>query len=246
MVILVSPVFWFTNLHCGLRPTRATRLVLSSDNAIIYQGAMPVLLTVTQITDGRARIVAIAERQAVELGLDRMSMHSIARALGWSATALYRYFGSKDAILAAARTAAFDRLSGKLEAAMDSPGDIWSRSREVGNAYVDFAFAHPEAYRLIFEFSQPEHGRYPELDAANARGRVNMIGYVEQMVAQGAVDADPVLLAHVFWAGLHGVVSLEMAGKLGPDAPPFETIRRDMVRRIIRSALGPAVRPSGS
>ncbi|MDO7842108.1 TetR/AcrR family transcriptional regulator [Sphingomonas immobilis] len=203
---------------------------------------MPVLLTDAQIAEGRARIVAVAERQAVELGLERLSMHGIARELGWSATALYRYFDNKDAILAAARTAAYDRLSDQLEAAMARPGDIWSRSREVGNAYVDFAFAHPEAYRLIFEFAQPGRGQYPELDAANARGRSNMIGYVEQMVAQGAVDADPVLLAHVFWAGLHGVVSLQMAGKLGPDAPPFETIRRDMVRRIIRSALGPTAR----
>lgn len=203
---------------------------------------MPVLLTDAQLAEGRERILQVAERLAVEVGLDRLSMHGIARALGWSATALYRYFDSKDAILAAARKAAHDRLSERMEAAMALPGDIWSRSREVGNAYVDFAFAHPEAYRLIFEFTQPPPGQYPELDAANARGRANMIRYVAQMVAEGVVDADPVLLAHVFWAGLHGVVSLQMAGKLGHDAPEFETIRRDMVRRIIRSALGFAAR----
>ncbi|MET0375557.1 MAG: TetR/AcrR family transcriptional regulator [Rhizorhabdus sp.] len=205
---------------------------------------MPVLLTDTQIADGRARIVAVAERQAVELGLDRLSMHGIARALGWSATALYRYFTNKDAILAAARTAAFDRLSDRLEAAMAGPGDIWARSREVGNAYVEFAFQNPESYRLIFEFAQPPAEEDSALARANARARTNMRGYVEQMVAEGAVDADPQLLAHVFWAGLHGVVSLQMAGKLGADAPPFETIRRDMVRRIIRSALGPSARSS--
>lgn len=203
---------------------------------------MPVLLTETQIAEGRARIVAVAERQAVELGLERLSMHSIARALGWSATALYRYFENKEAILAAARTAAFDRLSDRLEAVMAGPGDIWARSREVGNAYVDFAFANPEAYRLIFELAQPPTPPDSDLALANARARNNMKSYVEQMVVEGAIDADPQLLAHVFWAGLHGIVSLQMAGKLGPDAPPFETIRRDMVRRIIRSALGPSAR----
>ncbi|MET0374465.1 MAG: TetR/AcrR family transcriptional regulator [Rhizorhabdus sp.] len=203
---------------------------------------MPVLLTDVQIAEGRARILAVAERQAVELGLDRLSMHGIARALGWSATALYRYFENKEAILAAARTAAFDRLSDRLEAVMAGPGDIWSRSREVGNAYVDFAFENPESYRLIFELAQPPAAHDSDLARANARARGNMRAYVEQMAAEGAIDADPQLLAHVFWAGLHGVVSLQMAGKLGPDAPPFETIRRDMVRRIIRSALGPAGR----
>jgi AcrR family transcriptional regulator len=204
---------------------------------------MPVLLTETQINESRDRIVRVAERQAVELGMERVSMHSIARALGWSATALYRYFENKDAILAAARTAAFDRLSDRLEAAMEGPGDIWSRSREVGNAYVDFAFENPEAYRLIFELSQPDAGPYPELDAANARGRMNMIRYVETMVSEGKLDAEPELLAYTFWAALHGVISLQMAGKLSNGGPPFQTIRRDMVRRIVHSALAPAARP---
>ena len=61
---------------------------------------MPAPLTEDQITEVRERIVAVAERQAVERGLERVSMHSIAQALGWSATALYRYFENKDAILA--------------------------------------------------------------------------------------------------------------------------------------------------
>ncbi|MDB5714459.1 MAG: TetR/AcrR family transcriptional regulator [Sphingomonadales bacterium] len=203
---------------------------------------MAVLLTETQLCEARDRIVRVAERQAVELGMERVSMHSIARALGWSATALYRYFENKDAILAAARTAAFDRLSDSLEAAMDGPGDIWSRSREVGNAYVDFAFQNPEAYRLIFDLSQPVAGQYPEFDAANARGRRNMIRYVETMVAEGKLAADPELLAFTFWAALHGIISLQMAGKLHSGAPSFQTIRRDMVRRIVHSALGPKAR----
>ncbi|CAN5342086.1 TetR/AcrR family transcriptional regulator [soil metagenome] len=203
---------------------------------------MPVLLTEAQIMDVRGRIVLVAERQADELGMERVSMHSIARALGWSATALYRYFDNRDAILAAARAAAFDRLSDRLEAAMEGPGDIWSRSRAVGNAYVDFAFEQPHAYRLIFALDHHAPGQYPDLDRAHARGRANMTRYVERMVEEGKLSGDPHLLAHVFWAGLHGVISLQMAGKLGDGAPAFQTIRRDMVRRIVHSALGPQAR----
>lgn len=197
---------------------------------------MPVLLTDAQIAEVRERIVAVAERQAVERGLERVSMHGIAQELGWSATALYRYFDNKDAILAAARTAALDRLSDRLEAAMEDPGDIWVKSRKVGDAYVSFAFENPDAYRLIFALSQPYAGQYPDLVRAMARSRGNMSHYVERLVDEGGLDADPVLLGHVFWAGLHGAISLEMAGKLGPDAPPFDVIRRRMTRWIIRGA----------
>jgi AcrR family transcriptional regulator len=195
---------------------------------------MPQPLTEDRIAEVRGRIVAVAERQAVELGLERVSMHGIARALGWSATALYRYFANKDAILAAARAAASDRLSDRLEAALDGPGDIWARSREVGLAYVRFAREEPDAYRLLFALSQPETHRYPELAAAADRARANLTRYVERMVEEGGVDADPVLLAHVFWAGMHGLVSLEMAGRLDAASPGFEAIRHEMVARIMR------------
>lgn len=203
---------------------------------LLYAPAMAAPLTDTQISDARDRIVAIAGRQAAERGLDRVSMHSIARELGWSATALYRYFDNKDAILAAARTSALDRLSDRLEAVTSGPGDVWDRSRLVGDVYVAFALENPDAYRLIFTFAQPATSLYPDVSRALARARENMTHYVEQLVEEGGVDADPDLLAHVFWAGLHGVISLHLAGKIGEDTPSLDAIRKEMMRRIVRGS----------
>ncbi|USI74381.1 TetR/AcrR family transcriptional regulator [Sphingomonas morindae] len=195
---------------------------------------MPSPLSPGRIAEVRAAIVAVAEHQAVALGLERVSMHGIARALGWSATALYRYFDNKDAILAAARAAAANRLSSRLEAALAGPGDIWARSRAVGQAYIAFARAEPDAYKLLFALSQPASDDYPDLAAATARARANLTRYVERLVAEGGVEADADLLAHVFWAGLHGLVSLEMAGALTAESPAFEAIRHEMVARLLR------------
>lgn len=203
---------------------------------------MPPMLTDQQIEDGRTRILKVAERQAATSGIEHVSLHGIAKELGWTATALYRYFENKDAMLAAARSNAFNRLSDRLEASMQGPGDIWAKSRALGRAYVDFAFAEPDAYRLIFSMTQPDSALYPALRDAEARGHANMTRYLELMVEEGQLEADPVLLGHVFWAGLHGVVSLQMAGKLLPSGPSFEAIRRDLVSRVVRSALGPRVK----
>jgi AcrR family transcriptional regulator len=194
---------------------------------------MPVLLTDEQVVHTREKIVREAEHQAVTLGLERVSMHSIAKALSWSATALYRYFENKEAILAAARTAALERFSEQLESAIAGPGDVWHLSREVGNAYVNFAFKNPDTYRLIFALSQPDASLYPDVARAIARARGNMTHYVERMVEEGGLDADPVILGHLFWAGMHGLVTLQMAGQLGPE-PTFETLRREMVRALVR------------
>jgi AcrR family transcriptional regulator len=206
------------------------------DYSVIYAGAMPVMLTDQQVAIGRERIRRVAERQLVERGIERVSMHSIAQALGWSATALYRYYESKDALIAATRTAALDQLSETLEAVMASGGDIWQRSREIGNAYVDLAVNSPDTYRLLFASKQPDVSLYPELALAVARSQRNFTAYAEEMVEEGGLDIEPALLAHMFWAQLHGLISLQMIGRLRPDGPDFETIRHEMVRRIVRSA----------
>ena len=219
----------------GLGPS-GRRFGLKTAKSGFYALAMPSPLTDEQVTLGRERIRRVAERQAVERGLERVSMHSIAQELGWTAAALYRYYANKEAILAATRTAALDQLSDRLEAAPADCSDVWERSRRVGAAYVDFALEKPDSYRLIFALSQPDIRRYPELAAASARARRNLTAYAADLVALGGLDIEPELLAHVFWAQMHGLISLRMAGQLGDDQPSFEAIRREMTRRIVRSA----------
>jgi AcrR family transcriptional regulator len=200
---------------------------------------MPQALSDERIAETREKIVRVAEHQAVVLGLENVSMHSIARELGWSATALYRYFTNKEAILAAARTAALDKLSDALEAAIAGPGDAWDVSRAVGDAYAAFAFENPDAYRLIFSLTQPDPADYPEFASALARARGNMTLYVERMVTAGGLETDPNVLGHLFWAGLHGLISLEMTGKLKGNSPDFDTLRREMMRSLVRGARKP-------
>ena len=55
----------------------------------------------------RDRIIA----GLLELGVDRFSMHSLARHLGVSATALYRYFPSREALLAGTMDVFCERLT---------------------------------------------------------------------------------------------------------------------------------------
>lgn len=197
---------------------------------------MPAPLTSEQINAFRQRLCAVAERQFSERGLKGVSMRSLAEELGCSATSPYRYFENKDAILAAVRAGAFNRLSDGLEAAFTSSSDPWEQSRAVGDAYVRFAFDDPGAYRLIFALTQPDEERYPELATAVSRSRDMMMRYVERLVECGLLVGDPEVLSHIFWAGAHGLIALQMAGKLSTGNPSFETLRHEMNRLITRGA----------
>ena len=79
--------------------------------------------------------------------------------IGRSPMGLYRYFRTRDEIVAWLRTDAFTRFSDALEHAFSSGSDAFARARAVGRAYLDFALANPQAYRLMFDMSQPDDSR---------------------------------------------------------------------------------------
>ena len=192
-------------------------------------------LTDKQVAAVQARIVRIAERQFAKRGLAATSLRSIAAEMGWTAASLYRYYPNKSALLAATRASAYERFAARIEAAYASSSDLWQRSRAIGQTYVDFAFAEPAAYQMIFAFEQREEDKTPQLRAAEARSRRSLIAYVEDMVRAKALEGSPEILAHVYWAAMHGLVSLHMAGKLH-ESPSLDLLRHEAARLISRGA----------
>ena len=180
-------------------------------------------------------------RRFATQGRDAVTMRQLADALGCSPMTPYRYFRNKDEILAAVRTAAFDRFASALEeAARDTEGDLPAAGQATGEAYVRFALSDPDAYRLMFDLSQPDPDRYPELVRASTRARRVMSAALQSLVQAGIFAGDPQLLGHVFWATMHGLVVLHLAGKL-PETPDFETIRREAMRLLVAGARSGAV-----
>jgi AcrR family transcriptional regulator len=200
---------------------------------------MPKNLSAAEIDGFRARLCAVAQQRFAQHGRDGVSMRQLADALGCSPMTPYRYFRDKDEILAAVRTAAFDRFAAALEeAATRTPGDLRAKGEAVGEAYVHFAFKEPDAYRLMFDLSQPNPHRYPELVRASSRARRLMSAPFEALVEAGIFAGDPALLGYVFWATMHGLVVLHLAGKL-PDNPDFRTLQREARRLLVNGARAP-------
>ncbi|HYM01344.1 MAG TPA: TetR/AcrR family transcriptional regulator [Stellaceae bacterium] len=209
---------------------------------------MPKNLSDTEIREFRRRLCAVAERRFAERGADGVSMRQLAQELGCSAMTPYRYFRDKDEILAAVRAAAFDRFATALETAAKLPGDARAKGRAVGEAYLRFAFGESNAYRLMFDLSQPGGDRFPDLVRASARARRTMSAYVEALVGEGALDGDPDLLGYVFWAAVHGLVVLHLAGKL-PGKPDFQTLYRTTMHLLAegtRHSAAPPQRRAGA
>ena len=162
----------------------------------------------------RERLCEAATRLFAERGPAGFSMRELATALGVSPMTPYRYFRDKDEMLAAVRARAFDRFAGVLERAFAKPGNAAERAAAAGDAYVKFAFGEPQAYRMMFDLSQPGEEKYPDLMRATTRARATMTQHIPGMIAEGLLQGDPDEIGHVFWAAIHGAVVLQLAGTL--------------------------------
>jgi len=200
---------------------------------------VPRVLTQDEVIEFRDRLCAVAERLFAEHGAQGVGMRQLATELGVSPMTPYRYFKDKDDILAAVRVSGFDRFSDALETALASSSDAGEQAGAVGEAYFRFALEHSAAYRLMFDLDQPTEAQYPDLVRATERAKATMTGYVRRLVEAGMLDGDVELIAHVFWASIHGLVVLHLAGKLsGP-------VNVEMLRDESFRALSLSYRPGG-
>lgn len=161
-------------------------------------------------------MIDAAERLFAEHGVEAVTIRQIAAELRVSPMTPYRYFADKNAMLAAVRARGFDRHADALERAhANAPDNPEARAQALLAAYVDFALANPEAYKLMFDCRQPDESAYPDLVRAGERSRATMTLHLRDRAAAGEFDGDADFVGHLFWAALHGPLMLHFSGMLG-------------------------------
>ncbi len=169
-------------------------------------------LSQSEVDAFRDTLCAVATERFAERGYEGVTLRGLARDLGCSPMTPYRYFENKAEIFAAVRTAAFARFAQALQDALyESPSPAKSLPA-LCHAYVAFALAEPHAYRIMFELDQGDSG--PEPRETDLRSWTLMRTAVEHAVSVGMVEGDPEILAHLFWANVHGLVALHLSGML--------------------------------
>jgi len=158
----------------------------------------------------RGEILAAAKRLFVEDGFQNVTMRGIAAAVGVSATALYVYFSDKDAILDAIAAEHFAALAMTLEQSIRPDRPAPENLRAGLRAYIAFALARPDVYRLTFlrtyrTVPEAECRIVPEAETSFGI----LLRSVQDMIDAGYFPAKPAhLMAEALWACAHGIASL--------------------------------------
>lgn len=97
-------------------------------------------------------ILSAAEAHIVEHGPHALSLRAVARSLGVTVQALYHYFASRDDLVTALITKAYDDLTSAVQAAVDGAADTAQPPRLVvaAEGYRGWAITHPERFQLVY------------------------------------------------------------------------------------------------
>jgi AcrR family transcriptional regulator len=148
---------------------------------------------------GPALIAAARELLDAD-GPGAVSLREAARRVGVSATATYRHFNDKDHLLAAVAAEGYREFAQILRDA------DYGALAGMGNAYIDFALAHPGLFRLMFGPLLRERDRYPELGAAADDAFAALLEGAQRFAGPREEDAESV--AYAAWSFAHGLARL--------------------------------------
>jgi AcrR family transcriptional regulator len=169
-------------------------------------------LSETEVEAFRDVLCKSAVRLFAEHGYEGVTMRALTADVGCSPMTPYRYFKNKAEIFGAVQSEAFERFGNALEDAVHEEQSHNVRLRALCWAYVRFALEDPYAYRIMFELDPAQRPGRPE--DADLRSWTFMHKAVEQAAADGALTGDPIILAHLLWSGVHGLVALHLSGML--------------------------------
>ncbi|MBN8839343.1 MAG: TetR/AcrR family transcriptional regulator [Sphingomonadales bacterium] len=167
--------------------------------------------------DLRAALVAEGLLLIEEQDADDLSLRELARRVGVSATAVYRHFPDKAALMAALAGEALTRLAAAQRAASERAGGGAAGFSATGAAYVRFARDNPGLFRLVFAHPvTPGHAENSNDEA------------MTMLKAGAAALAAPGTDARVFalrsWALAHGLAMLMLDGQVQVDDATIDRV----------------------
>lgn len=151
----------------------------------------------------RATLIESGKELLEAKGAPAFSLRQAARTAGVSQTAPYHHFTDKDGLLDAIAADGFQRLGAELEAA--AVGGI----RPMVLAFLRFARANPQMFRLMFAAQPPARQRPADLAAAFARCWTACMAATRQELGDNDDNSTRARQSNLaVWSGMYGLARM--------------------------------------
>ncbi|MBK8198059.1 MAG: TetR/AcrR family transcriptional regulator [Acidobacteria bacterium] len=149
---------------------------------------------------------------------EALSLREIARNAGVSATAVYRHFPDKAALIGALCLEGHARIAAAFRKAMDSAEPGIEAFNAMGRAYVSFALDHPALFRLMM--TQTGRGPVeapPPGGGEGADGMQMLVNAIDSVFGGDMPDKVREARRLKAWALVHGLAMLMLDGQVPAD-----------------------------
>jgi AcrR family transcriptional regulator len=191
----------------------------------------------------REEILAATEKLLLDTGDEAaVSIRAIADAVGVSPPSIYLHFADKDELIRSVCQLQFRKLDEVVAEALAGVDDPREMLRGRGQAYVRFGVAHPEHYRIMLmgkgqvSAEDFEAGLMPGM-----RSFRSLIENVQECMDTGVfATGDPLRVATILWAAVHGMTSLLISVPCFPAFDEPESVVDEMLDTLARGLAPPA------
>jgi len=175
--------------------------------------------------DLRAALVSAGLELLKDRSVDDLSLREVARKVGVSATAVYRHFPDKQALLYALCEQGAAQLARVQQDAMEGAGGGQAGFDETGRAYVRFALANPALFRLMMTTRPPGGMLDADETAVNAAMRL-LRQNIASLLPPGATEDEQRMAVIKSWALVHGLAMLMLDGQVPADERIIDAMTR--------------------
>ncbi|MFC9945938.1 TetR/AcrR family transcriptional regulator [Streptomyces pratensis] len=156
-------------------------------------------------------IVATARELAEQQGWDAVTTRRLAERIEYSQPVLYSHFRGKREIVGAVALEGAAEMASALRTATSAAEGPRDRVTALARAYLDFAARNPAVYDAMFQLD----GGLAFADEDTPEPLKDAFAALLESLGEVAGDGvHPGLFTEVFWAALHGLVTLTRAGRL--------------------------------
>ncbi len=173
--------------------------------------------------DLRAALLAEGLRMLEEREDADLSLRAMARAVGVSATAVYRHFPDKEALRGALAQAAYDRMGEAQRAAAEPFDNVLDQFQAMGRTYVRFALDHPALFRLMSSMG-PHDDLFALDDEEDDEAGKLLRAYAFKLAGEGASIETVRTIAMRSWALVHGLAVLMLQGYVPRDEALIDAV----------------------
>lgn len=201
-------------------------------------------------SETRDKILDAARELFITEGYEGVSMRRVAEKIEYSPTAIYVHFADKNELFRDLCHQDYARLAEVFQSSVMST-DPMERLKQIGAIYIDFGTRYPNHYKFMFMTPHPDQELDDEDREVHGNPEKDAYAFLKWAVQQ-AIDAgclreelrDADAVSQTLWAGVHGVISLEIAKgcdawvEWHPIQQRAEMILDVMLRGLLRQPAG--------